>query len=97
MTSKDERKTDKWLKESGINPDDLTKSSLLLLRADKTAQWLKDCDCLDISDIATVAKYQHEAKHKNSRHSINNAQAYKVLNIGTKARRQLFKQQRTGK
>ena len=97
MTSKDERKTDKWLKESGINPDDLTKSSLLLLRADKTAQWLKDCDCLDIAEVATVTKYQYQAQHKNSRKLINNAQAYKVLNIGSKARRQLFKQQRTGK
>jgi phosphohistidine phosphatase SixA len=97
MTSKDERKTDKWLKESGINPDDLTKSSLLLLRADKTAQWLKDCDCLNISELAAINNYQHQAQYKKNRSSITNTQAYKVLNIGIKARRQIFKQQRTGK
>jgi hypothetical protein len=97
MTSKDDRKTDKWLKESGINPKNLIKSSMLLLNADKTGQWVKDYKHLNIKELATINKYLHLAEKNKSRSSITDTQAYKVLNIGTKARRQLFKLRRTGK
>ena len=98
MKDSTDHKTNHWLKTSGINPYNLITSSLLLLQAEKTGNWLVQHGLIDKSqDEQMVNAFMDAAKNPRSRQLITDAQAYKVLNLGTKARRKLYKIKRTGK
>lgn len=93
-----DHKTNQWLKTSGINPNYLITSSLLVLKAEKTANWLVQQGLINRSEEELmVMAFVNAAKHPKSRKFITDAQAYKVLNLGTKARRKFYKLKRTGK
>jgi hypothetical protein len=90
--------TNQWLKSSGINPSNLITSSLLVLQAEKTANWLLQHGVIKNSDDEQMVKaFMDYAKNPRSRQHITDAQAYKVLNLGTKARRRIYKLKRIGK
>lgn len=93
-----DHKTNQWLKTSGINPSNLITSSLLVLQAEKTANWLLKHGLINESEDEQMVKvFINAAKNPRSRKFIADAQAYKVLNLGTKARRKFYKLKRTGK
>ena len=93
-----DHKTNHWLKNLGINPNNLITSSLLLLQAEKTANWLLQHGLINKSEDEQTAKaFMDAAKNPRSRQLITDAQAYKVLNLGTKARRKFYKLRRIGK
>ena len=92
-----DHKTNQWLKNSGINPSNLITSSLLVLQAEKTANWLVQHGLIEKSeDEKTIKVFMNAAKSPRSRQLITDSQSYKVLNLGTKARRKLYKIKRTG-
>lgn len=92
-----EHKTNQWLKNSGINPSNLITSSLLVLQAQKTANWLLKLGLINKSEDEQMIKaFMDTAKNPRSSQLITDAQAYKVLNLGTKARRKIYKVKRTG-
>ena len=92
-----DHKTNQWLKNSGINPSNLITSSLLVLQAEKTANWLVQHGLIEKSEDEQMIKvFMNAAKSPRSRKLITDAQAYKVLNLGTKARRKIYKIKRTG-
>jgi hypothetical protein len=92
-----DHKTNQWLKTSGINPNNLITSSLLVLQAEKTANWLLQHLFIKKSEDEQMVKvFIDAAKNPRSRQLITDAQAYKILNLGTKARRKLYKIKRTG-
>ena len=98
MKNSCDHKTNQWLKNSGINPSNLITSSLLVLQAEKTANWLVQQGLINKSEDDQVVKtFMDAAKNPRSRQLITDAQAYKVLNLGTKARRKLYQLKRTGK
>jgi hypothetical protein len=91
-------KTNQWLKKIGINPKDLITSSLLLLQAERAAKWLTQHSLLYSSnDALLVSAFIEKTLKTKSRKKITVSQAYKILNLGTKARRKLYKIKRTGK
>lgn len=93
-----DHKTNQWLKNSGINPSNLITSSLLVLQAEKTANWLLQHLLINESEDEQIVKvFINAAKNPRSRQLITDAQACKVLNLGTKVRRKLYKLKRTGK
>ena len=92
-----DHKTNHWLKTSGINPNNLITSSLLLLQAEKTANWLLKLGLINKSEDEQMVKvFMDTTKNPRSRQHITDTQAYKVLNLGTKARRKIYKIKRTG-
>jgi hypothetical protein len=92
-----DHKTNHWLKTSGINPCNLITSSLLVLQAEKTANWLIKLGLINKSeDEQTIKAFMDAVKNPRSRQLITDAQAYEVLNLGTKARRKIYKVKRTG-
>ena len=98
MKHAEDRKTNQWLKSSGISPSALISSSLLLLQAEKTAHWLLQHSLINSMDAEIMLKaFVETAKNPKSRPLITDAMAYKVLNLGTKARREQFKNRRTCK
>jgi hypothetical protein len=91
-------KTNQWLKKIGINPSDLITSSLLLLQAERAAKWLTQHSLLYSSnDALLIRAFIEQTLKTKSRKKITVSQAYKILNLGTKARRKLYKIKRTGK
>jgi hypothetical protein len=98
MSNASDNKTNQWLKTTGINPSNLITSSLLVLQAEKTANWLLQHLLINNSEDEQMVKvFIDAAKNPRSRQLITDAHAYKVLNLGTKARRKLYKLKRTGK
>jgi hypothetical protein len=92
-----DHKTNQWLKNSGINPSNLITSSLLVLQAEKTANWLVQQGLINKSEDEQLVKvFMDAANNPRTRLLISDAQAYKVLNLGTKARRKLYKIKRIG-
>jgi hypothetical protein len=97
MKNANDHKTNQWLKTSGINPSNLITSSLLVLQAEKTANWLVQQELINKSEDEQMVKaFMDYAKNPRSRQLITDTQAYKVLNLGTKARRKIYKLKRTG-
>jgi hypothetical protein len=93
-----DHKTNQWLKKSGINPSNLISSSLLVLQAERTANWLEQQRLIIKSEDEQVVKvFMDAANNPRTRQLITDSQAYKVLNLGTKARRKHYQLKRTGK
>jgi hypothetical protein len=98
MKNSCDHKTDQWLKNSGINPTNLITSSLLVLQAERTANWLLQNRLINKSEDEQIVKaFMDYAKNPRSRQLITATQAYKVLNLGTKARRKHYQLKRKGK
>lgn len=83
-----------WLKENGISLKQFNTTPTPLLKAQQTAfNLLKHhMQLLNAAQINTLQVYCNQMHNKAKRQHITKSFAYKVLNIGSKINRQLFKQ-----
>jgi hypothetical protein len=86
-------KTNDWLKTNGISVKHFAKTDSQLLKAQKTAfNLLKHhLNLLSTPQIKTLQVYCAQMANDKKRNKITDNFVYKVLNIGTKINRQLFK------
>ena len=91
-----EKMTEEWLKENGLNAKDFHSLPLEQVQAACIANNLLE----DFSHLITEAQgetlfqYLIEFQNKRLRKGITQTQAYRILNIGKKANRKLFRQYR---
>jgi hypothetical protein len=90
---KEDVKTYDWLKSNGISVKHFAKTDSQLLKAQKTAfNLLKHhLNLLSTQQIKTLQVYCAQMANDKKRNKITDNFVYKVLNIGTKINRQLFK------
>ena len=93
---KAEQATDRWLRQNGISAKHFANTDVLLLQAQKTANYLlyKQSSFIDDSQRSTLQAFLNAMSHQRTQASVTTTQAYRVLNIGSKARRQLFRQRK---
>jgi hypothetical protein len=91
-----EQATDRWLRQNGISAKHFANTDVLLLQAQKTAHYLlhKQPSLLNDSQRGTLKAFLKAMSHQHTQASVTTTQAYRVLNIGSKARRQLFRQRK---
>jgi len=97
--NRDIRYTDAWLRENGLNANDLAEIALHLQQAQMIAtNILKHHGrFLAQNQAHTLNNYLKAFSNKSTRFKITLKQAYTVMNIGTQVNRQLFKQYRKSK
>ncbi len=88
--------TEKWLKENGLKPATFHTLPLEQVQADSIAHHLlNDCQhLLSKAQEETLTQYSKAIHNKRLRKAITKAQTYRVLNIGKKVNRKLFRQYR---
>lgn len=93
---KDENQTSAWLKQQGISPEYFAQTKIYLLQAQKVAtNILKNhAKLLEQNQANTLNNYLRAMTNTKKRNKLTEAQAHKVMNIGTQANRKLFKQHR---
>lgn len=98
-TRKDENQTSTWLKQQGISPEHFAQTKIYLLQAQKVATNLlkNHSQLLEQNQAHTLNNYLQAMSNKKKRNKLTEAQARKVMNIGTQANRKLFKQHRRNK
>jgi poly-D-alanine transfer protein DltD len=98
-TRKDENQTSAWLKQQGISPEHFTQTKIYLLQAQKVATNLlkNHIKLLEQNQAHTLNNYLQAMTNAKKRNKLTEAQAHKVMNIGTQANRKLFKQHRQNK
>jgi hypothetical protein len=98
-TRKDENQTSAWLKQQGISPEHFAKTKIYLLQAQKVAtNLLKNyAKLLEKNQAHTLNNYLRAMTNTKKRNKLTEAQAHKIMNIGTQANRKLFKQHRQNK
>ncbi len=96
QTRKDENQTSTWLKQNGISPEHFAETKIYLLQAQKVATNLlkNHAKLLEQNQAHTLNNYLQAMTNKKKRNKLTEAQAHKVMNIGTQANRKLFKQHR---
>jgi len=89
----DTQQADTWIKQQGMNTGTFSFTNLQLLQAQQTAQTLLTAHrhLLNQKQIQTLKKFQQKIKNKRISTKLNPKTAYRVLNIGTKINRQLFR------
>jgi hypothetical protein len=89
-----EQATDRWLRQNGISAKHFANTDVLLLQAQKTAHYLryKQSSLLDDSQRGTLQAFLKAMSHQRTQASVTTTQAYQALNIGSKIRRQVFRQ-----
>ena len=92
--NKNDALANEWLKQNGISLKQFNTTPSQLLKAQQTAfNLLKHhTHLLSASQIKTLQVYCNQMNNKAKRQYITKSFAYKVLNIGSKINRQLFKQ-----
>ncbi|MDH6524982.1 hypothetical protein [Polynucleobacter sphagniphilus] len=95
-TRQDENQTSTWLKQQGISPEHFAQTQIYLLQAQKVAtNILKNyAKLLEQNQANTLNNYLRAMTNTKKRNKLTQAQAHKVMNIGTQANRKLFKQHR---
>jgi hypothetical protein len=91
-----EQLTAKWLKQNGMDEKSFTVIDLPFIQAQQVAFALMKyhAELLDDDQTEFVSSYLEDIKHKAKRKNLTATKAYRVLNIGTKINRQLFKANR---
>jgi hypothetical protein len=88
-----EQQTANWLKQNGMDEKSFTVIELPFIQAQQVAFALMKyhAELLDDDQTAFVCSYLEDIKNKAQRKKLTATKAYRVLNIGTKINRQLFK------
>ena len=89
----DTQQADTWIKQQGLNTSTFGTTNLQLLQAQQTAHTLLTAHkhLLNQKQIQTLKKFQQKKSNKRTSTKLNPKTAYKVINIGAKINRQLFK------
>lgn len=87
--------TDKWLRDTGVNPAQLTDLDCGFVKAQKIAHDLVQhhSEFLDCEQLAAVKKFTKLMRDGGTKR-LTKAQAFRVMNIGAAVNRRLFKQHR---
>jgi len=85
--------TAEWLKQNGIDEKNFTVIELPFLQAQQVAFALMKYHAALLNDAQTdlLTTYIEDIKHKTKRKTVTKTRVYKVLNLGTKINRQIFK------
>ena len=91
-----EKLANTWLVDNGLDEKSFMVIELPFLQAQQVAFALMKyhAELLDEEQTEYVSSYLEEIKHKAKRKKLTATKAYRVLNIGTKINRQLFKANR---
>ena len=86
--------TDKWLKSNGLNPNTFCDTPLNLVQAQKTAYNLlkHHSELLSADENKLLRTFLFQLRQKFLIKKVLIANLYKVMNLGTKINRQVFKQ-----
>ncbi len=86
--------TDKWLKSNGLNPNTFCDTPLNLVQAQKTAHNLlkHHSKLLTVDESKLLKTFLFQLRQKCLIKKVLIANLYRVMNLGTKINRQLFKQ-----
>jgi hypothetical protein len=87
----------KWLKSNGLNPNTFCDTPLSMVQAQKTAHNLlkHHADLLTPQEAKLLKTFLFQLQHKCLLKKVLIANLYKVLNLGTKINREVFKQHQT--
>lgn len=90
---KAEKQTADWLKQNGMDEKSFTVIELPFLQAQQVAFALMKYHAamLDDEQIEFVSNYLKDINNKHKRKMLTKGIVYKVLNLGKKCNRQLFK------
>lgn len=90
---KADKQTTDWLKANGWDEKTFTVIELPFLQAQQVAYCLMKYHTALLNEEQTdlLSNYLIDIKHKAKRHKITKKTVYRVLNLGTKINRQLFK------
>ncbi len=93
---KHEKMTEKWLKENGLKVEAFLSSPLEQVQAASIAHHLLTdfSHLLNEAQAEALRKYSESFNNKKLRKKITQTQAYRILNIGKKVNRKLFRQYR---
>lgn len=93
---KAEKQTTEWLKANGWDEKTFTVIELPYLQAQQVAYCLTKYHSALLNEEQTelMNNYLSDIKHNAKRHKITKNTVYRVLNIGTKINRQIFKRHR---
>ena len=88
--------TETWLRNNGITAQQFSDLDVGLLQAQRVASNLlkHHAGLLEQNQAHTLNNYLQAMTNKKKRNKLTEAQAHKVMNIGTQANRKLFKQHR---
>lgn len=86
--------TDKWLKSNGLNPSTFCDTPLNLVQAQKTAHNLlkHHGELLTADEKKLLKTFLFQLRQKCLIKKVLIANLYRVMNLGTKINRQVFKQ-----
>jgi hypothetical protein len=92
--SKDTLQTNAWLKSQGLRSDDFTELDLQLVHAQRIAHnCLKHhAELLGQNEAQVLNNFLQALSNKAKRQRMTQAQAFKIMNIGTGVNRRVFKQ-----
>ena len=90
---KADKQTAQWLNENGWDDKTFTVIELPFLQAQQVAYCLMKYNSALLNEEQTdlLTNYLNDIKHKAKRNKITKKTVYRVLNLGTKINRQLFK------
>ena len=90
---KADKQTAEWLKQNGMDEKSFTVIELPFLQAQQVAFALMKYHSALLNDEQTdlLTNYLKDIKHKAKRKTVTKTRVYKVLNLGTKINRQVFK------
>lgn len=85
--------TANWLKQNGMDEKSFTVIDLPFLQAQQVAFALMKYHAALLNEEQTdlLTTYINDIKHKAKRKTLTATKAYRVLNLGTKINRQVFK------
>ena len=99
QATRDTASTNRWLSSCGIDEMTFVKTDTLLLKAQlaahQTLQHLRHT--LTATNIQALEEFVAAMRTSTQRRKLTNTCAYRVLNICSKANRQLFKRNRQAK
>ena len=97
--TRDTASTNRWLSSCGINEMSFAKTDTLLLKAQQAAhQTLQHSrHALTAANIQALEAFVAAMRTSTKKRKLTNTFAYRVLNICSKANRQLFKRNRQAK
>ena len=90
---KADKQTAEWLKQNGMDEKSFTVIDLPFLQAQQVAFALMKYHAALLNEEQTdlLTTYFNDIKHKAKRKTLTATKAYRVLNLGTKINRQVFK------
>ena len=96
---RDTKRADAWLKSQGISPETFTQMDAELLQAQRIAHNCLKHHALLLtdSDTQTLTGFLKKVEHKRTLRRTKPSQIHRVMNIGNRINRQLFRQHRQHK